>query len=158
MNLSIIKHPSLKLTDLLPFLIFIVGTGFAIGYEFVSPSPEKGLLNSALYMTFIVAIFSLCIEKDNSRCLRKRLDIEVEEHRKAVTEPVKPDHLIRMEKELDDLKTKIKKLRSFIKTNPDFNALSRQEQMLMIIQISEMTGYQSALKLRINIENGHEVS
>ncbi|MCC4786045.1 hypothetical protein LMH77_24365 [Vibrio lentus] len=89
MNLSKIKHPSLKLTDLLPFLIFIVGTGFAIGYEFVSPSPEKGLLNSALYMAFVVAIFSLCIEKDNSRCLRKRLDIEVEENRKATAEPVK---------------------------------------------------------------------
>lgn len=158
MNLSKIKPPSLTLTDLLPFLIFIVGTGFLVGYEFVSTSPEKGLLNSALYMVFIIAIFFLCVEKDDSQCLRKRLDIEVEEHRKAVTEPVKQDHLIRMEKELDDLKTKIKKLRSFIETSPDFNELSRQEQMLMFMQVSEMTGYQNKLKLRINIKNGHEVS
>lgn len=158
MNLSKIKHPSLKLTDLLPFLIFIVGTGFLVGYEFVSTSPEKGLLNSALYMVFIIAIFFLRVEKEDSRCLRKRLDIEVEEHRKAITEPVKLDHLIRMEKELDDLKTKIKKLRSFIETSPDFNELSRQEQILMMMQVSEMIGYQNKLKLRINIGNGHEVS
>ncbi len=150
MNLSKIKHPSLKLTDLLPFLIFIVGTGFAIGYEFVSPSPEKGLLNSALYMAFIVAIFSLCIEKDNSRCLRKRLDIEVEEHRKAVTEPVnKPDYLIPMEKEFDDLISKIKKVNKFIQTNPNYHQLPPQEQFRLLKEVSGMTGYQSALIHRV---------
>ncbi len=157
MNLSKIKHLSLKSTDLLPFLIFIVVTGFMIGYEFVSTNPEKGLLTSALYMVFIIAIFFWCVEKEDSRCLRKRLDIVVEANRKAVLKPVKPEHLIRMEKELDDLTNKTKVLMSSIKTSPYFNELSLQEQNLLIMQISQIGGFLSSLILRINIENGHEV-
>jgi len=118
MNLSKINRHTLKITDLFPFLIFIVGTGFLIGYEFVLSSPEKGLLNTALYMTFIVAIFFLCIEKDNAKCLSKRL-IEAEAISKAERERAI---------KLDNLTAQINKLKLFINTTANFHELSPSEQ------------------------------
>ncbi len=66
----------------------------------------------------------------------------------------KPDYLIRMEQERNELSEKVVALTKFILTNPEFDKLPRFEQVLMIVQQSGMSNYLAALEQRINIKNG----
>ncbi|CAH7072940.1 MULTISPECIES: crAss001_48 related protein [Vibrio] len=61
----------------------------------------------------------------------------------------KPEHLIRMEKEFNELNDRLEKLRNFIGFNQKFRQLSETEKKLMIEQFCGMSVYASALWLRI---------
>lgn len=61
----------------------------------------------------------------------------------------RPEFLIRMDKEQEELQEKIQKLEIFIFHNPDYSKLSTVEQVHMSMQLAHMRGYASVLYARI---------
>ncbi len=71
----------------------------------------------------------------------------------------RPDYLVRMDKELEELNKKIQKLEMFLYHSPKVNELSRVELVHLSMQLGHMRGYASTLHARIvdkNIEL-HEI-
>lgn len=65
----------------------------------------------------------------------------------------RPDYLIRMDKELEELNQKIQKLEIFLYRNPKVNELSRVELVHLSMQLAHMRGYASTLHARIIDKN-----
>lgn len=57
----------------------------------------------------------------------------------------------RVEKELEDLSEKIKKLQDFINDNPLYSKLSETQQALLACQLDFMKGYARVLDLRLTL-------
>ncbi len=65
----------------------------------------------------------------------------------------RPDYLVRMDKELEELNQKIQKLEMFLYRNPKVNELSRVELVHLSMQLGHMRGYASTLHARIIDKN-----
>ncbi len=61
----------------------------------------------------------------------------------------RPDYLIRMDKELEELNQKIQKLEMFLYHSPKVPELSRVELVHLSMQLGYMRGYASTLHARI---------
>ncbi|MEZ8137572.1 hypothetical protein ACED34_18865 [Vibrio splendidus] len=68
----------------------------------------------------------------------------------------KPEHLIRMEKEFDELSDRVEKLSNFISFSPKGGQLSELEKALMLEQICGMRKYRLALWSRIRLTHNED--
>ncbi|EOG5906807.1 hypothetical protein ACLF2M_003397 [Vibrio vulnificus] len=65
----------------------------------------------------------------------------------------RPDYLVRMDKELEELQEKIRKLEAFIYHDPEFKRLPPLDIAHLCMQLGHMRGYASTLHARIVDKN-----